>query len=773
MTQPIAKQLCDALEAAHEQGIIHRDLKPANIKVRDDGTVKVLDFGLAKAVDQGSGIGDQGSGNAALSPTITSPAMTMRGVILGTAAYMAPEQAKGRPVDRRADIWAFGCVLFEMVSGVRPFDGEDVTEILGAIVKTEPDWTRLPASTPRAIRRLLMRCLRKDRSQRLQHIGDARLEIADAVEADPPATVPRSRWMMVAPWAAAAVATVTAIVMMARPNPGAATSTPITRMVLPAVPGPYDPQNPVLAQDGSFVLYEGDGLFVQALSEFEPHLLPGTKAAQYPFLSPDGKWVGFFAGGKLMKMPLSGGDPQAITDVYSDSPGAAWFPDGRIYFTKIWNDAALSSVPAEGGAVTDVSTLDVAAGERGHWWPQLLPDGRHVIFTIWTKGVGLSEARIGVLDLQTGKHRVLMNGAQGRYTQGHLLYFASGIYQMVAFDPVPQAVVGEPRPVLPDALGLRVLGTAHKPISVATNGAIAYVAGDLSPEASFSWFDRSGRETPTGLQVRKTSSADLSPDGTRIAFGLAKAGIEKVQIYNLVTRSYETFITEGSTWSPVWSPDGQSLAFSSMTRGDFDPMVQRLDATSGQVLSEKSIDEAPEGWHPDGHHLVMRPWSDVTTSLTLFDLRDKSSRVLVTGRYEQSNGSVSRDGRWLSYNANPEGIWRLFVVPVSGEPRMQQLADISSDTRWSPVADELFFIDGDRLTAVKYADDRGKFVVRSQQVIARIADAELLGVSPDGQRFLVSRIVKGASPSSSGIRVILNGVAALSGQSAPKVPQAR
>ena len=423
---PIAKQIAEALEAAHEAGIVHRDLKPANVKVRPDGTVKVLDFGLAKALDQGSGTRDQGSGDLANSPTITSPAMTMRGVILGTAAYMAPEQAKGKAVDKRADIWAFGCVLYEMLTGRAPFGGETITDVIAAVVKSDPDWSALEASTPHQIRRLLARCLTKDPRARLRDIGDARVLFEEDERVQPLAIPPaaRSRWAVVVPWAIAATAVIAAIAV-AIPSWRTPTARTPVRFLEPVL-NPRIAPNPVLAPDGSFLVYVTDSLQHRRLSEVETREMPGTKGATAPFVSPDGRWIGFYANGKLKKIAVDGREPVEVAAVSADSAGAAFASSDRILFSPGWYRSAIQSVSADGGPVTPISTLDEAAGERGHWWPNVLPDGRHVLITIWYASMGLSTAKIAVLDLETRTHRVLFAGAMARYSSGHVLFFRAG-----------------------------------------------------------------------------------------------------------------------------------------------------------------------------------------------------------------------------------------------------------------------------------------------------------------------------------------------------------
>ena len=527
---PIAKQIAEAHEAAHEQGIIHRDLKPANIKVRADGTVKVLDFGLAKAMEP---TGAMAASNS-MSPTITIPAMTQAGIILGTAAYMSPEQARGRTVDKRADIWAFGCVLYEMLTGRPAFSkGTSTADILAAILEREPEWKALPAAVPSTVARLLRRCLEKDPRRRLRDIGDIRLDLDEASTA-PPVNVTRR-----APGRAIVRSLVTAAILVAlaviafaiRSLTRVATvPQPTMRFTLvPPVDQPFSlseaDRDFVISRDGTRLVYVSgnDGkLMVRAIDRLDAVRLGNVTGARSPFLSPDGQWVGFFVGvssTELKKISMTGGPAISLCRGPGGARGAAWGQDDTIVFST--QAGKLLRVPASGGEPTVLSTPDSARGETGHIFPSFLPGGQTVLFTVTNVGDPLDNGQIVALDLKTGRRKVLLSGgSQPEYVEtGYLVYGVTGALRAVRFNPATLEVMGDPVSVVDHVTTMATTGASE--FSLSASGALVYLPGGVIGTArSLVWVDRDGREEPVGAPPRMYSYSRISPDGSRVALEL-------------------------------------------------------------------------------------------------------------------------------------------------------------------------------------------------------------------------------------------------------------
>ncbi len=489
----IARQIAEALEAAHEQGIVHRDLKPGNVKLRPDGVVKVLDFGLAKPALQSP---KHAQGTDAGCPEITSPALTAMGVMIGTPAYMSPEQVKGRAVDRRADIWAFGAVLYEMLSGRLAFHGEDVPETLAAVLQQEPDWSVIPGSTPAPVRNLIARWLERDPRQRLRDIGEARILIESPSRSlltpgSAPQQFPRRRFVPIAvATTAAAVATVGIVAITLWPRSSSPPSA-VTRFAL--VPPAdrqllVDPQSRDLAitRDGTRIIYKGGAridrtqLFVQRLDQLEPEQLTPTGLPKGPFVSPNGQWVGFFEpgspGAAFKKVPLTGGPPVFVSRLDGPSRGATWIDDGTIIAASGATATGLLRLSPAGGDPVVLTRPNRERGESDHLWPQVLPGGRHVLFTITALTGGIDAAQVAVLDLASGSWRpVVQRASQAQYVaSGHLLYVAGGALWAIAFDPARAQTLGTARVVVPQIV---TLPTGVAEFDVADEGTLVYLVG--------------------------------------------------------------------------------------------------------------------------------------------------------------------------------------------------------------------------------------------------------------------------------------------------------
>jgi len=778
---PIAKQIADALEAAHEQGIIHRDLKPANIKVRPDGMVKVLDFGLAKLIGPAEAGHDdlnvaQGFSPAGLShsPTITSPAMmTGAGMILGTAAYMSPEQARGKTVDKRADIWAFGIVVFEMLTGGRAFVGDDISITLAAVMMQEPDWRALPAPTPLGLRRLLTRCLKKDPKARMRDIGEARLQIEELLSGAPEsAGVPanphaRSLWQRVLPWAttgalAVGLAAVLVLWVPWRPLPAAVplrVSAELGADASLATAGLGD--TAVLSPDGTvvaFVARKGDRspqLYVRRLTQLQATLLSGTDEADSPFFSPDGQWIAFFAGGKLKKIFVTGGAAVTLCDA-PNGRGGAWGEDGTIVLTPdLAAGVRLLRVSSAGGTPEPLTSL--AEGESTQRWPQVLPGGKAVLFTGGTAGA-FEDANIVVQPLPTGVRKIVQRGGyHGRYLpSGHLVYIHAGTLFAAPFDLDRLEVTGQPVPVLEGVTSNSASGSAQ--FAVSATGTLVYLPGQsTSAGVPIHWMNREGKTTPLRATPANWLNLQFAPDGRRLALQIDD-GQNDVWVYEWAgdTLTRLTFDPAADT-KPVWTSDSRRIVFASDRADKSTPNLywQRADGTGdAQRLTESKNPQVPASWHPSGKFLAFEEINPQTG----FDLMilpmegDEASgwkpgkpTVFLNGPFYEREPMFSPDGRWLAYWSNETGRQEVYVRPFPGPGSGWQISTGGGTyPTWSRTRHELFYgtpstqimvaaftVEGDSFRAEKprlWSD--GRFVVRG---LNRMFD-----LHPDGERFALA-----------------------------------
>ena len=702
----IAKQIAEALEAAHEQGIIHRDLKPANVKVRPDGTVKVLDFGLAKAVTpEASGV------SAAESPTMSLSAATQKGMVLGTAPYMSPEQAKGMPVDKRADVWAFGCVVYEMLTGTRAFPGDDVSEILASILARDPDTSSLSPDVPRALRRLLRRCLEKDQKRRLRDLGDAMVDLEEApdepsiqVDTATPAAVRAWGWRS-ALVAVAALVLGAAIAAVAFLGVSPEESRAVVRFaVTPGVGeslvvNPFD-TDMAISPDGTKIVYVGTvggqrTLFIRSFDRIEPSPLAELGAnPRTPFFSPDGEWVAFFDRAVfLRKVPAEGGTPVTIADMPGEGTarGASWGPDDTIIFATSGVGNGLWRVSANGGEPEALTVPDPERGES-HVWPSILPDGSAVLFTTTTGEI--EDAQIAVLSLETGEQQVLVEGGSTpRYAPtGHLVYGADGVLQAITFDPDDLTVTGDAIPVVQD---VNTKGTGAVNFSVSQTGTLVFIPGGPTSELTLAWVNRSGQMEPLREAPGLNGMPRLSPDGRQVAMIMTGQGSAGGDVWvRDLDRDLDSRLTvTGPNLYPIWTQDGTRVTFVSFRNGRYGVLWQSVDSSNtAELLLEGEGSFFPGSWSMGDESLVyyMSPGL-IDRDLGVMSADGNFQAFLATDFNERAP-RLSPDGRWVAYVSNQSGEDQVYVrtFPDSGQ-MLQVSTQGGTEPVWSRDGLELFY----------------------------------------------------------------------------------
>jgi serine/threonine-protein kinase len=751
----IAQQIAEAFEAAHGHGIIHRDLKPSNIKIRADGTVKVLDFGLAKAFERPVSAPD-----ASQSPTLISPAATRIGLIMGTASYMSPEQARGRTVDKRADVWAFGCVLYEMLAGERPFPGDDVSETIARVIEREPDWARLAAVAPPHVVHVIRRCLQKDPKNRLRDIGDARLELREAL-------TDTGRDALAASAGSRRSATPTVVVAIAaaliagglggawlvsrvnsnptRPDTAAAprlnteidlpTEAPLALDAEAANVG-YDSTLIDVSPDGKTLVYVGmssgtSRLFERQLDSFEIRPLAGTEGAIHPFFSPDGRSLGFLTNDKVKTYSFTTGTTSTLGDANTGAVGT-WATDDQI-FVAADEGRRLVRVNARGGAVSEA-----AKPRDGYRYGRMTPDGKQVLVTLVRNGIGADFAQMILLNLATNETRTLItNGYDARLTSsGHLVFGRSGRVFAARFDSERQVIVGDPVPI---ATGVRMHALyPHLQLAMSSSGLMVYVPGGDVAVAGLAWVDRQNRAEFLPIEPGVFGMFDLSDDGRRLAIQMVDIK-DYIVIYDIEHNTSRRLNTPESAGWPKWSPAGDMLAYTSFAEGKpYRILLQAIDS-----------DRAPLAIAESRTRLTTSTWVANPSQLTYYEFPGNRIGVVPVARdgsssspvqflnFAGSTHDISRDGRWLAY---AEGGLNVRPLPV-GE-RVQKIADAASEPRWCRTCDELIYRNGNRWFSVAvrlspaFEWKQPRLIVQTQ---FNDSPGPSWALSPDGQRILVAK----------------------------------
>jgi Tol biopolymer transport system component len=757
-------QIAAGVEAAHEAGVIHRDLKPANIKITPEGVAKVLDFGLARTEETST----SGSSVSQL-PTLTTPhSPTTPGAILGTAPYMSPEQARGRRVDKRSDIWSFGVLLYECLTGASPFIGETATDSIGAILHKDVDLKHLPTETPEGVRRVIARCIERDKSMRLRDIGDARIELlrptAHEVQGGAAKRLATSRIVGIA------LVLVTALAGLASWSAWLAPGAPAPKVM--RLRAQLSTEDFLLTQDagsqfaispdGAFMVFAGEKsiegtnlLYIRALDQFEATPLTGTSNARNPFFSPDGRWIGYATSNKLKKVSITGGASLTLCDVDNDYRGASWGDNGMIVYSPNTN-SGLWIVPDTGGTPEELTALDETANERSHRWPYMLPGSKAVLFTSQVRGDSFNNTLIELYDFETGKRAVLHRGGSSpSYTpSGHIVFGRDGSLFAVPFDLDTLTVRGSPAPVLEEIQTNS--GNGGTPYNFSETGVLMYQAGGEFIQSQAMWADRQGATSLLDPTPRNILSTMLSPDESRLAYQLY--GIESsnfdIWVYEIKRNvlSRLTF-SNGNEMNPIWSPDGEFIVYSDSTASKPILMRKRADGSSDaeRLMKTEDVVQFASDWSSDGRYIMYQEQSqgDSGWDLVYVEIDDSDPEpILFLGTpYDEIHGVFSPDGKWVAYESDESGQGEIYVRPFpSGGGRWQISSAGGIYPAWSEDGSELFFIENGSITAVGITNSETSISIGAATRVMPFKPKEKFfngqyNVTQDEQRFVISQVI--------------------------------